>query len=224
MQCLFWTVVSLVAVALYCPVEGQVCNDDGFYCVNDTASVTCIDGTPPATPVVNVCPTGTYCSADCSLECLETVPCVTTTISPTTEQPFVCTSTGRFPDPTNCSNYYMCSPISTGGFYQYLYNCPGGSLFDSVRRLCTLSTNVTCGTSSTSVSPTVTTPTGTLTTTVAPFTCTSVGRFINPLDCFQYYMCSLSANGTFYQYLYDCPQGAAFNSATSQCTASTTCV
>lgn len=144
---LFWTVIYLVVIVSHYTVEGQTC-ENGFYCVNITSPVICSDGIPPADPDVYVCPAGTFCSNDCELECQEIVPCTTTTttLPTTTEEPFMCTSTGRFPDPTNCSNYYMCSPRATGGFYQYLYNCPGGALFNSVTRLCTLSANVTCGT------------------------------------------------------------------------------
>ncbi|XP_047113313.1 cell wall protein DAN4-like [Schistocerca piceifrons] len=208
------------------------CNDFGFYCLSTSQVQLCYDSEPPSGDAFT-CPTNTYCSMDCQYPCWTDIPC-TTTASPststtalptstvttpptTTAEPFVCSEAGRFPDPANCSLYYLCSPKSSGGFYTMHFACPPPSLYNPNTRQCSVS--FTCSpaelldNSSSTVSTIVT-------STSQPFTCEESGRFADPEDCKSYYLCSPKSSGGFYQIHYQCPPTSAYDQNTTQCSAS----
>ncbi|XP_066994352.1 probable endochitinase isoform X2 [Anabrus simplex] len=213
---------------------GQKCNENGFYCVSGTEVQLCIDDGPPVGDIWQ-CPTPTVCSMGCWLECTDpadicTVPTTTTTTpmtttpttttptttttsitTPTTETPFQCSAAGRFPDARNCSNYWICSISSTGGYIQYLYTCPSGSLFDSSINKCSLGSVVCAGSTTTSI-----TVSGESTPS-AGFECTASGRFPDPLSNKYYYICSPSSSGDYIMNHYTCPSTSIFDATSKKC-------
>uniref|UniRef100_U5EYE2 chitinase n=1 Tax=Corethrella appendiculata TaxID=1370023 RepID=U5EYE2_9DIPT len=50
-----------------------------------------------------------------------------------------CTQTGIFPDPNNCSKYFLCHDTT-----KFEYTCPAGLLFDPVNLVCNWPDNVNC--------------------------------------------------------------------------------
>nr|QKV49919.1 insect intestinal mucin 3 [Locusta migratoria] len=161
-------------------------------------------------------PTSTVTSPPSTTESSTTTSPTSTVTLPqtTTAAPFICLETGKFPDPTNCSRYYVCSPKSSGGFYTLQFSCPASSLFNPSTKQC--SSSFTCpntgltGTSNSTESLVVT-------TTSRPFTCEEPGRFADPVDCKSYYVCSPKSSGGFYELHYQCPSTSAFNPTTRQC-------
>nr|CAD7408481.1 unnamed protein product [Timema cristinae] len=235
----------------------QSCSTD-IYCYNSTVYGWCIDGA--VVEQAYDCPTGTFCSSDCESFCAKTVPC-TSTIT-TAPEIYQCTATGIFPDVSNYSNYYLCSPKSSGGYYTYLYHCPSGFLFDSDNGVCTPNasvvygprcndygfyclTNTTlqlcadkdvaaggdvytcndgnycsmdCSSQCSEIVPCTSTTTTTASTTEASFECHSAGRFADTTNCHMYYLCVAKTSGGYYQTLYSCPPGSAYNSTKKTCT------
>ncbi|XP_049810208.1 mucin-5AC-like isoform X2 [Schistocerca nitens] len=208
------------------------CNDFGFYCLSTSQVQLCCDTEPPSGDAFT-CPTNTYCSMDCQYPCWTDIPCTTTappststtalptstvTLPPTTTaEPFVRSETGRFPDPANCSLYYVCSPKSSGGVYTMHFSCSPQSLYNPSTQQC--SYTFTCSTAELldNKSNTVSTI---ATTTSQPFTCEESGRFADPDDCKSYYLCSPKSSEGFYQIHYQCPPTSAYDQNTAQCSAS----
>ncbi|XP_066994354.2 uncharacterized protein [Anabrus simplex] len=192
-------VLSVLHISSYILVNGQQQCTDGidFYCPNSTSFVLCSGDIPLGE--AESCQGTTVCSIACDTECVDPSNACTVTTTPalTTLPVFTCSAPGRFPDETNCANYYICS-LSGNTFLQYLYTCPGGSQFDSVTRKCSLGTVICAGDASSSSSSTSTS------TTPVPFTCPAVGRFPDENDPRRYYICT-GTGPTPIAYHYTCP-------------------
>lgn len=61
---------------------------------------------------------------------------------------FQCTDAGYFPDPTDCTSYYICVPFGNGNHYNPVrYSCGENSIYNSRLRRCTpLTQNTPCNT------------------------------------------------------------------------------
>jgi len=80
---------------------------------------------------------------------------------------FTCTTPGRFPNPENCSQYYLCVQITPSELYLSYMTCPNALVFDPASQYCTTTDNYEC--------PSTTTTT----TTQPPSVCTGPGFFCN---------------------------------------------
>lgn len=58
---------------------------------------------------------------------------------------FECTEEGTFPDPNNCSRYFICTLKKKDKFKQSKLKCPKGQQFDVALQLCTDDVDVLCG-------------------------------------------------------------------------------
>ncbi|KAG4065616.1 hypothetical protein HA402_012606 [Bradysia odoriphaga] len=69
-----------------------------------------------------------------------------TTNAPTTTSPgeFVCTASGTFRDPADCSVYYYCGANWNGSYSKTRYECKYGLVYDELRSLCNYAWAVRC--------------------------------------------------------------------------------
>lgn len=138
---------------------------------------------------------------------------------------FECPGLGNFPNPDDCSSFYVC-----GSGEHALLRCPGDLLFDAALQICNNPQSVVC-TTETTTSP-VTTSSSTAKpststelpspTTAVPTTstqgpepkCPTAGsEFIeNPADCATFYVC---IEGHYD--LAECPEGYGFDAITKDC-------
>uniref|UniRef100_A0A182PFX7 Chitin-binding type-2 domain-containing protein n=1 Tax=Anopheles epiroticus TaxID=199890 RepID=A0A182PFX7_9DIPT len=75
-----------------------------------------------------------------------TTPVTTTTTTTTTSTTTVATSTlglegdcrtaGKFPLPNECASYRFCVLLSSGELVEFIFKCPGGTVFDEQRQAC----------------------------------------------------------------------------------------
>ncbi|XP_062538397.1 mucin-2-like [Armigeres subalbatus] len=153
------------------------------------------------------------------------------TQSPTSEvETFVCTGSGRFPDPTSsdCKGYYLCSGNGDGTYVAVLSRCPTITVFslDSLR--CVLPAQYQCPLEITSTQPvessTVEASTEAASTTDAvSFICSSVGRHPDLTDCTKYKFCVQTATKEFLEYSFNCPAGTYFDPTELHCSMSYVC-
>jgi hypothetical protein len=66
---------------------------------------------------------------------------------------FTCTTPGRFPNPKNCSQYYLCVQITPSHIYLSYMTCPNALVFDPVSQYCTTTDNYTCPSTTTTTQP-----------------------------------------------------------------------
>ncbi|XP_046395349.1 cell wall protein DAN4-like [Ischnura elegans] len=228
------------------PVKGQLCNPEGYACINCTTFQVCISSMAMG-PVVT-CPAGTICSASVGLEC-------------SLGECFECSEKGRFPDPSDPGRYYIClpNPNVPGTFTKIEMTCPNGTQFDPLLPGCafpvttttmatsttedqtsttsmmtttedqtsttsmmtTTETSTTSTTTATTPTTTTTRTTATSTTTPIPTTtiypCIAEGRFPDVTNCSNYYMCTGDAMGGFYVYKYTCPTTTEFSPIIRKC-------
>jgi hypothetical protein len=59
---------------------------------------------------------------------------------------FTCTIAGRFPNPENCSKYYLCILTSPGNLYVTNLTCPNELVFDPSSQTCTAAGSSSCAT------------------------------------------------------------------------------
>jgi hypothetical protein len=109
---------------------------------------------------------------------------------------FTCTTAGSFPNPANCSQYYVCLTISPGNLYLSYMTCPNALVFDPVSQYCTTTENYACP------SETTTPTTTTTTTTNPPTVCESSGFYCNSDTNF-----TLCAGGIILLNNTACPEG-----------------
>lgn len=64
---------------------------------------------------------------------------------PVQEVKFECTEEGTFPDPNNCSRYFICTLKKKDKFKKSKLKCPKGQQFDVALQLCTDDVDVLCG-------------------------------------------------------------------------------
>lgn len=93
------------------------------------------------------CPTGTVCNAT-AMNATSTSPCSASyscgnqTANSTV---FSCSQVGKFASLTSCSEYNNCRQLSNSSIVLTVQYCPGGSRFNNVLKLCTLSNVISCG-------------------------------------------------------------------------------
>ena len=78
-----------------------------------------------------------------------------------------CTTPGRFPNPENCSQYYLCVQTTPSEIYLSYETCPDALVFDPKSQYCTTTDNYDCPSRTTT------------TTTQPPSVCTGTGFFCN---------------------------------------------
>jgi hypothetical protein len=86
---------------------------------------------------------------------------------------FNCTTPGRFSNPADCSQYYLCTRLSLSEIYLSYMTCPNELVFNPESQYCTSPDNYECPPTDT------TTTTTTATTTPSPRVCTGPGFFCN---------------------------------------------
>lgn len=105
----------------------------------------------------------------------------------------VCTESGFFPlGDANCQYYYLC----TKDLKSFIFKCPDGTVFDSIKQACVLPMQSTSCT---------------ITTTTNPYECPTSGRFpiIDP-TCQKYYLCYWNTNG-YARKMLKCPNQTIFD-------------
>lgn len=140
------------------------------------------------------------------------VPSSAATLSVRANGDFVCTYKGRFPNPSDCSAYYLCAYDFSGKLFLTYMTCPGNLVFNPHSQFCTSPDKYNCV-------PTTTTPIPT------PNECESEGNFPYPGDCTKYYMCISVSPGNFLKVDMTCPEPTFFNPdpAVSACTRDYVC-
>ncbi|XP_050068224.1 mucin-5AC-like [Anopheles maculipalpis] len=122
--CLYDGNLNLIAVELSCP-SGSIFADDVYRCVPE-GDYKCVLGSATTTPATTT----------------TTVATTTTTTAPTTTTTIGmaggCTSAGKFPsDKTNdCSLYQFCVQLPSGELVEFIFKCPGSTMFDEVKKTC----------------------------------------------------------------------------------------
>lgn len=66
---------------------------------------------------------------------------------------FTCTTEGRFPNPENCSEYYLCILISPGNMYFSEMTCPNALVFNPNTQKCTTAGKYSCTTPTSCTGP-----------------------------------------------------------------------
>jgi hypothetical protein len=102
---------------------------------------------------------------------------------------FTCTTEGRFPNPENCSEYYLCVLISPGNMYFSEMTCPNALVFNPNTQKCTTTDKYSC---TPPVSPTVCEAPGIVCHNVTTFTwCADVNvPIVTYQPCPQGYFCN----------------------------------
>ena len=113
---------------------------------------------------------------------------------------YECHTSGRVPDPFDCSSFILCYP--EGIFRRY--QCPSGSYFDPESLACSTSESV-CEISRSNI-----------------FKCERRGLFPYADHCRKFYYCIPTRGGNFVEGSATCPEASVFNPATSRCTINTT--
>jgi hypothetical protein len=66
---------------------------------------------------------------------------------------FTCTRPGRFPNPENCSQYYLCVKIETDELNLSYMTCPNALVFDPESQECTTTDNYACSPTNKTTTP-----------------------------------------------------------------------
>lgn len=147
-----------------------------------------------------------------------TIAETTTEQLPTTlESLFVCSSSGRFPNPeqSDCQTYKYCLQTSASTFQEYTFRCPAGSNFNPTEARCTV--GYVCPKALTTTTTTISSPVASF------FVCQDEGRFADPESCNRYIFCSKNADGTLAQYAFKCPPNSWFKPSESRCSSTYVC-
>lgn len=146
-------------------------------------------------------------------------------------QPNYCKSKGRHPDPESCTSFYQCVPKPSGkGFDVTKGQCPLGTAFSPIYKLCMIAAGVPgCSSSPITLKPVIppTTGTGSHPVTNRPTGSNSSdpatvcknsnkSRVQDPTNCRRYYLC-VTVNGSMVGSLRTCPEGFYFNSQLTLC-------
>uniref|UniRef100_A0A182STA6 Chitin-binding type-2 domain-containing protein n=1 Tax=Anopheles maculatus TaxID=74869 RepID=A0A182STA6_9DIPT len=131
--CLYDGNLNLIAVELSCP-SGSIFATDVYRCV-PAGDYQCVLGSATTTAAT----TSTTAATTSTTTTTTTVPATTTTSRQTTiGMAGACTSAGKFPsDQTNdCSSYQFCVQLPSGELVEFIFKCPGSTLFDEQKKAC----------------------------------------------------------------------------------------
>ncbi|KAL0281172.1 UNVERIFIED_CONTAM: hypothetical protein PYX00_002236 [Menopon gallinae] len=146
------------------------------------------------------CPNGTYyddegefCSPDIPMRCLpeDTEQRPPQTKPPQEDSKFSCPSSGNFPDPNNCNEYWICFGKDIG----YSVKCPNGTYYHEDKLFCQEDLPPRCERPE-----------------EEDFTCPGDGYFIDPFDCQTYYYCFWG-----FATKVRCPENTYFDESRSIC-------
>ncbi|XP_049277795.1 cell surface glycoprotein 1-like [Anopheles funestus] len=153
---------------------------------------------------------------------------------------FTCMGPGRFPDPTDPTQYFWCVWNMFGGYLQYKMQCPMGQVFNPFRGRCAFMVagtrslpldeleydEVVVAEESTQADDVVVEPTQPA-ETVAPvedqpklkvkFQCLEEGTFADPNNCSRYFVCTLKKLDKFKKSKFKCVTGERFDPLMSMC-------
>lgn len=219
---------NLVATQTKCPGTTvfdesiQKCVSASSYtCPGLVTSTTMESSTEPATTPEPTTTTPEPSTDPTTTSKPSTKPAVTTTEQlPTTSEPsFVCSTSGRFPNPeeSDCQTYKYCLQTSAATFQEYTFRCPAGSNFNPTEARCTV--GYVCPKTLT----TTTTTEATTTPLVSSFVCQEEGRFPDPESCNRYIFCTRNVDGTLVQHAFKCPPNSWFKPSESRCSSTYVC-
>lgn len=120
--CLYDGNYNLVNVRLTCPI-GSVFALEEARCASADVYRCGAGGGATGTPSVTTTTTTT------------TTP-TTTVAASTIGLEGDCRTAGKFPLPNECSSYRFCILLSTGELVEFIFKCPGGTVFDEQRKAC----------------------------------------------------------------------------------------
>ncbi|XP_052901879.1 mucin-5AC-like [Anopheles moucheti] len=153
---------------------------------------------------------------------------------------FTCMGPGRFPDPTDPTQYFWCVWNTFGGYLQYKMQCPMGQVFNPFRGRCAFVVagtrslpldelddgELVAGEESTPTEDVVVEPTQPA-EPVAPvedqpklkvkFQCLEEGTFADPNNCSRYFVCTLKKLDKFKKSKFKCVTGERFDPLVSAC-------
>ncbi|KAG8229755.1 hypothetical protein J437_LFUL007053 [Ladona fulva] len=170
------------------------------------------------------CNEGDYCD-DSTASCTNKIPS-------SCPADFTCMDSGYYPDPSDCTKYYICYP-SDNIFLASAQYCAANQVYSTSKKICVPKIKL-------SDCHTVKCPAGVVQHAVFPgdasyyvicrdgkpeyVTCKSAGRMPDPDHCNQYYECTAGWLGSkFTLTSHSCPPGLGFNKATLLCDAETSC-
>lgn len=129
--CLYDGNLNLIAVELSCPL-GSIFATDVYRCV-PAGDYQCSLG------IATTAATTTTTTATTTTTTTTTLPATTTTPRATTVgMAGACTSAGKFPSghTDDCASYQFCVQLPSGELVEFIFKCPGGTLFDEQRKAC----------------------------------------------------------------------------------------
>ncbi|XP_057371454.1 probable chitinase 10 [Daphnia carinata] len=126
----FYTCLDGQSFSTYCPSYG-VFEPVNRRCVSPNA-LACKSATPTTSAPILSTPSATKTSAPAATTIPPTTIHLTTVVTKTTVGgSFVCPSNGTYPDPAQCSNYYVCDNGTA-----FLFTCPSGLVFNPAGGVC----------------------------------------------------------------------------------------
>uniref|UniRef100_A0A182QWC0 Chitin-binding type-2 domain-containing protein n=1 Tax=Anopheles farauti TaxID=69004 RepID=A0A182QWC0_9DIPT len=138
------TTTTTTPTAFVCPDVGRYPHPGSIYC---KSYYLCLyDGKQQLIAVEISCPTGTVfaeteqrCVKSTEYQCVApTVPTTTTTsttIATTTSLAGDCIATGKYAT-DDCRKYRFCVVLATGELVEFIFNCPGTTVFDEGSAVC----------------------------------------------------------------------------------------